>query len=142
MPDLTDILQEFEEFGDISESALGVALTAAGAGTDIAGLAGEVIRSGNVPNFIDFALDVAGDILDPFFPGGAGSELRATSSTVSVARINAARRAAGLPPLPGGAGRSRRRVALTTGDLRIMHEIASSISKKAAETFIAQRVRR
>lgn len=40
------------------------------------------------------------------------------------------------------AGRPRRRTALTNADLRIMHEISTSISKKAAESFINQRVRR
>lgn len=41
-----------------------------------------------------------------------------------------------------GRRRRRRRKALTDSDLRTMHEISSSISKKAAETFINQRVRR
>lgn len=43
-----------------------------------------------------------------------------------------------IPPHP----HRRRRKALTDSDLRTMHEIATSIGKKAAETFIAQRVRR
>lgn len=89
--------------------------------------------------FLDTAFDLLGDFIDPFAPGGAGSELRPTAFGGDVTRQNRARRAAGLPPI---AGRRRRRTALTTGDLRIMHEIATSISKKAAETFIAQRVRR
>jgi hypothetical protein len=45
----------------------------------------------------------------------------------------------------GGLGarvkRHRRRKALTNDDVRLALTIASSISKKAAETFIAQRVR-
>jgi len=90
--------------------------------------------------FIDSALDLLGDLVDPFLPGGAGSQLRPTAFGGDVARQNQARKAAGLPLLT--TGRRRRRTALTTGDLRIMHEIATSIGKKAAETFIAQRVRR
>lgn len=41
----------------------------------------------------------------------------------------------------GGRRRPRRRKALTAEDMRIMLTIASAISKKAAETFIAQRTR-
>ncbi len=37
--------------------------------------------------------------------------------------------------------RPRRRQALSQNDLRIMLTIAASVSKKAAETFIAQRTR-
>jgi len=41
----------------------------------------------------------------------------------------------------GGKRRARRRKALTNDDMRLALTIASSISKKAAETFINQRVR-
>lgn len=51
--------------------------------------------------------------------------------------------AADIGPFGGGSRRRRRRrKALTSEDLRTMHEISTSISKKAAETFINQRVRR
>lgn len=40
-----------------------------------------------------------------------------------------------------GRRRPRRRKALTQDDVRLALTIASAISKKAAETFIAQRVR-
>lgn len=105
-----------------------------------ASLGGGLVLGGASLGFLDSALNLIGDLVDPFVPGGAGSELRPTAFGGDVARQNVARRAAGLPPIT--TGRRRRRTALTTGDLRIMHEIATSISKKAAETFIAQRVRR
>jgi len=41
----------------------------------------------------------------------------------------------------GGPRRRRRRKALTDSDVRLALTIATSISKKAAETFILQRVR-
>ncbi len=41
----------------------------------------------------------------------------------------------------GAAPRRRRRKALTDSDIRIALTISNSISKKAAETFILQRVR-
>lgn len=41
----------------------------------------------------------------------------------------------------GGPPRRRRRKALTDSDVRLALTIANSISKKAAETFILQRVR-
>ncbi|KKL53338.1 hypothetical protein LCGC14_2276470, partial [marine sediment metagenome] len=47
------------------------------------------------------ALALLGDIVDPFLPGFAGSELRATSRKVTISQINAQRAAAGLPPLTG-----------------------------------------
>ena len=90
--------------------------------------------------FLDSALDLLGDLADPFLPGGAGSELRATAFGGDIARQNMARKAAGLPPIP--TRRRRRRVALTAGDLSIMAFIATTISKKAAEAFVLQRVRR
>jgi len=91
-------------------------------------------------SFLDEAVDLIGNLLDPFLPGGAGSQLRPTAFGGDVTRQNAARRAAGLPTI--STGRRRRRTALTSGDLRIMHEIATSIGKTAANTFIQQRVRR
>jgi len=90
-------------------------------------------------NFIDSALDLIGDLLDPFVPGGAGSELRHTAFGGDRAKQNAARRAAGLPELPGG--RRRRRKALTNDDVKLALTIASAISKKAAENFILTRTR-
>lgn len=43
--------------------------------------------------------------------------------------------------IAGGPLRRRRRKALTDSDVRLALTIANSISKKAAETFILQRVR-
>jgi len=94
-----------------------------------------------VPNFLDSAVNLLGDLLDPILPGGAGSELRPTAFGGDVTRQNAARRAAGLPLISTGR-RRRRRKALTDSDMRIMNEIAASVSKKAAEVFISSRVRR
>jgi len=90
-----------------------------------------------VPNFLDSALDLLGDIVDPFFPGGAGSELRGGAFGGDITRQNRARRAAGLPPIAGA--RRRRRKALTADDIRTALVIASAISKKAAENFILSR---
>lgn len=118
--------EAFEEFGDISPSAVAAAIAA--------------IEGGVVPNFVDSALDLLGDIVDPFLPGGAGSELRPTAFGGDVSRQNRARAAAGLPLI--STGRRRRRKALTDSDMRIIAEISSGVSKKAAELFIAQRVRR
>lgn len=47
----------------------------------------------------------------------------------------------GRGALGGGVQRRRRRKALTDSDVRLALTIANSISKKAAETFILQRVR-
>lgn len=88
-------------------------------------------------DFIHSALDLLGDVVDPIFPGGAGSELRATAFGGDVSRQNRARRAAGLPPI--STGRRRRRKALTADDIRTALVIASAISKKAAENFILSR---
>jgi len=90
--------------------------------------------------FLDSALDLLGDIVDPFFPGGAGSETRATAFGGDVAKINVARKRAGLPALPGTT-RRRRRKALTNDDIKLALTIASAISKKAAENFILTRTR-
>jgi len=89
--------------------------------------------------FLDSALDLLGDLADPFFPGGAGSELRTSAFGGDVARQNAARRRAGLPPI--STGRRRRRKALTNDDVKLALTIASAISKKAAENFILTRTR-
>lgn len=92
-----------------------------------------------VANFIDSALDLIGDIFDPFLPGGAGADLRASAGLPGAGpRASAARRLAGLN---GGGRRRRRRVALTNNDIRLMLTIASSVSKKAAENFMIVRTR-
>jgi len=83
-------------------------------------------------NWFDSALALLGDIVDPFLPGFAGSELRPTSSKVTLAAINAQRRAAGLPPITG---RRRRRRALTRSDREDIGFIAGMISKAAARDF-------
>ena len=84
------------------------------------------------------AIDMVGDIFDPFLPGGAGSNLRPTAYGGDVRRQNIARQEAGLPLISTGA-RRRRRKALTADDIRIALVIASAISKKAAENFILSR---
>lgn len=100
---------------------------------------GTMVAGGTlVPNFLDSALDMLGDLADPFLPGGAGSELRATAFGGDVRRQNVARQAAGLPLISTGS-RRRRRKALTADDIRIALVIASAISKKAAENFILSR---
>lgn len=83
-------------------------------------------------NWFDSAIELLGDILDPFLPGGAGSELRPTSRKVSLATINAQRSAAGLPPI---SGRRRRKRALTKSDREDIGFIAGMISKAAARDF-------
>lgn len=83
-------------------------------------------------NWFESALELLGDILDPIFPGGAGSELRPTSSTVTLAAINKKRAAAGLPPI---SGRRRRKRALTKSDREDIAFIAGMISKAAAGNF-------
>lgn len=75
------------------------------------------------------AIDLIGDVVDPFLPGGAGSELRPTSRTVTLASINRARKDAGLPPL---SHRHRRKRALTHSDKADIAFIAATVSKKAA----------
>jgi len=90
--------------------------------------------------FLDSAIDLLGDLVDPFIPGGAGSETRLTAFGGDVTKINAARRRAGLPPVPGSR-RARRRKALTDNDIKLMLTIASSVSKKAAENFMIVRTR-
>lgn len=118
----------FEEFFPLSALAA--------AGSTRATLSGPVV--GNL-GFLDSALDLIGDIFDPFVPGGAGSELRTGAFGGDVARQNAARRRAGLPAI--STGRRRRRKALTNDDVKLALTIASAISKKAAENFILTRTR-
>ncbi len=98
-----------------------------------------VLGGGSAVGFLDSALDLIGDLIDPFAPGGAGSELRTGAFQGDVARQNIARKRAGLPPLP--TGRRRRRQALTNDDIKLALTIASAISKKAAENFILTRTR-
>jgi len=85
-----------------------------------------------VLNWLDSAVQLIGDIVDPFLPGFAGSDVRTTSRTVSLSAINAQRRAAGLAPL---GGRRRRKRALTKSDREDIGFIAGMISKAAARDF-------
>lgn len=87
---------------------------------------------GKALNWFDSALELIGDIVDPFLPGGAGSELRPTSSTVTSAAINRQRRAAGLPPL---IGRRRRKRALTNSDKADIAFISATLGKPAGRDF-------
>lgn len=87
---------------------------------------------GDVVNWFESALALLGDILDPIFPGGAGSELRPTSSKVTLATINAARKNAGLPPI---GGRRRRRRALTLSDRADIAFISGTLGKPAGRDF-------
>jgi len=116
-------LDLFEEFFPIATNAL---VLAGGLGVK------------TVPNFIDSALDLIGDVLDPFVPGGAGSERRLTANTRGTGQraIATARQR-----ILGGAPRRRRRKALTNDDVKLALTIASAISKKAAENFILVRAR-
>ena len=103
-----------------------------GTGIDI-GISAIVRKAvGGNMNWFDSAIELLGDILDPFLPGGAGSELRPTSRKVSLATINAQRSAAGLPPI---SGRRRRKRALTKSDREDIGFIAGMISKAAARDF-------
>ena len=78
-----------------------------------------------------FGLGKAAEVAAPLWPGGAP-----------------AGEAVSEMPFFGGffgkaaAKRRRRRKALSSDDLRLALTIASAISKKAAENFILQRVRR
>lgn len=96
------------------------------------GLALEFIGGKLAGNWFDSALQLLGDIVDPFLPGFAGSDLRPTSSKVTLAAINAQRRSAGLAPL---GGRRRRKRALTKSDREDIGFIAGMISKAAARDF-------
>jgi len=83
-------------------------------------------------DWFNSAIALLGDIVDPFLPGFSGSELRPTSSKVTLAQINQQRRAAGLTPI---GGRRRRKRALTKSDREDIAFIAGMISKAAAGNF-------
>lgn len=87
---------------------------------------------GGTVDWLRSALDLIGDIADPFLPGGAGSELRPTSSTVTIAKINEARKAAGLAPLRM---RHRRRRALSKSDREDIAFVAGMLGKPAGRDF-------
>jgi len=101
------------------------------AGAFAGGLIG-LTAGGVAMGWIESALRLLGDVVDPFLPGFSGSELRPTSSTVTLAAINAQRRAAGLSPI---GGRRRRKRALTKSDREDIGFIAGMISKAAARDF-------
>ena len=82
--------------------------------------------------WLDTAIELLGDVLDPIFPGGAGSELRPTSSSVTLAKINQSRKEAGLPPI---SGRRRRKRALTKSDKEDIAFIAGMLGKPAGKDF-------
>lgn len=98
------------------------------------GVTGSFQRDGGnaLPEWLASALALIGDVVDPFLPGFAGSELRATSSTVNLAGINRARAAAGLPPL---GGRRRRKRALTLSDRADIAFISGTLGKPAGRDF-------
>lgn len=85
-----------------------------------------------VADWLTSAFDLIGDVLDPILPGGAGSELRPTSSTVTAQAINRARAQAGLSPL---IGRRRRKRALTNSDKADIAFIAATLGKPAGKDF-------
>lgn len=82
--------------------------------------------------WLDSGLALLGDVFDPILPGGAGSELRPTSSKVTLTAINDARREAGMAPLYH---RHRRKRALSKSDREDIAFIAGMISKPAARDF-------
>lgn len=82
--------------------------------------------------WIGSALALIGDVVDPFLPGFAGSELRPTSRTVTIASINASRKAAGLPPLRM---RHRRKRALSKSDREDIAFISGMLGKPAGRDF-------
>ncbi len=92
----------------------------------------EEVATVAILSWLDSALDLLGDIVDPVLPGFAGSELRPTSSTVTLASINAKRKEAGLPPL---GGRRRRRRALTLSDRADIAFISGTLGKPAGRDF-------
>jgi len=110
------------------------AISAIVPGFIIGGPAGALAAAigGSPVDWLSSALGLLGDIVDPFLPGFAGSELRPTSSTVTLSAINAKRRAAGLAPI---GGRRRRKRALTKSDREDIGFIAGMISKAAARDF-------
>lgn len=90
------------------------------------------ISGGSPMGWMETGLALLGDVLDPFLPGGAGSELRPTSSTVTIAKINESRRSAGLPPLRT---RHRRRRALSKSDKEDIAFVAGMLGKPAGRDF-------
>lgn len=82
--------------------------------------------------WIGSALSLIGDVIDPFIPGFAGSELRPTSRTVTLEAINQSRRAAGLPPI---GTRRRRKRALTKSDREDIAFISGMLGKPAGRDF-------
>jgi len=101
-------------------------------GQSIAELAFSLTPIGGTVDWLKSALDLIGNILDPILPGGAGSELRPTSSTVTLAKINAQRRSAGLPPLRM---RHRRKRVLSVADRQDIAFIAGMLGKPAGRDF-------
>jgi hypothetical protein len=89
------------------------------------------VEVAGILSWFDSAMELLGDIVDPFLPGFAGSELRPTSSKVTLEGINKVRRAAGLPPL----GRRRRRRALTKADREDIAFVAGMLGKPAGRDF-------
>jgi len=87
---------------------------------------------GGTMDWLRTALELLGDVVDPFLPGFSGSELRPTSSSVTIASINAARRAAGLPPLRT---RHRRKRALSKSDREDIAFVAGMLGKPAGRDF-------
>lgn len=85
-----------------------------------------------VLSWLDSALELIGDVVDPFLPGFAGSDVRATSRSVTIAQINKQRLAAGLPPLNM---RRRRKRALTKSDREDIAFIAGMLGKPAGKDF-------
>lgn len=94
---------------------------------------GAIKTGGDIVGWFDSAIALLGDLVDPFLPGFAGSERRATSRKTSLAIINQDRAAAGLAPISGG--RRRRKRALTKSDREDIGFIAGMISKAAARDF-------
>ncbi len=101
-------------------------------GGTIVGPVLETILGGTTVGWLQTALELIGDVLDPILPGGAGSELRPTSSTVTIAAINKARVLAGLPPLRM---RHRRRRALSKADREDIAFISGMLGKPAGRDF-------
>jgi len=83
-------------------------------------------------SWLDDAWAALGDVVDPFLPGFSGSETRGTSSSATLAIVNADRAAKGLPPLRH---RHRRKRALTANDKADIAFIAGIVSKRAAGDF-------
>lgn len=112
------------------EASLGVgSIIAENAITGLFIKGGEALAFGG---WLDSAMGLLGNVFDPILPGGAGSELRPTSSTVTLAKINEARREAGMAPL---SHRHRRKRALSKSDREDIGFIAGMISKAAARDF-------